>query len=346
MAVAGPRPSAHPAARTSADQPDPRPLDPVTIERFAEAPFPGGVVVKAELVRVTAGDGLELVGLYAAPPGATSRRAVLHTHGLAGNFYENRFIADVCDAVLAEGVAFLATNNRGHDYRSDNLKGRGAETTYLPGGATLDIIEDCVHDISGGAAFLAERGHEEIYFEGHSLGCSKTVYFLSEVGHPGCAGLIMISAPEMFGLQQTRTDAEFEEMLERARELVGDGRGDVPVEVGRDVPYAAATFVSMFGSPAATDIFPFRHGPDGDYTRLASISCPILATYGDVEEAVTVPVEEAASLIKKMATSAPRVETLVVRGANHTYWGHEDELSSAIAAFVRAQEHDSGRSHA
>jgi hypothetical protein len=35
-----------------------------------------------------------------------------------------------------------------------------------------------------------------------------------------------------------------------------------------------------------------------------------------------------------------------VQGANHTYWGHEDELSSAIAAFVRTQEHDSGRSHA
>jgi len=287
--------------------------------------------VKAELVRIEAGDGLELVGLYAAPPGGTARRAILHTHGLAGNFYENRFIASVCDAVLAKGVAFLVTNNRGHDYLADNLKGSGVDTTYAPGGSTQDIIEDCVHDVSGGAAFLAERGHEEIYFEGHSLGCTKIVYYLSEVGHPACAGLILISPPEMFGLQKDREG------------VVSDGKGDALLEVGRDAPYSAATFVSMYGDPSVTDIFPFRLDSAGDYRRLASMLCPILVTYGDVEEAVNVPVEEAAALIKEMAASAPRVESVIVHGANHAYWGHEDELAMAIAAFVESQERSSGR---
>jgi alpha/beta superfamily hydrolase len=66
-------------------------------------------------------------------------------------------------------------------------------------------------------------------------------------------------------------------------------------------------------------------------------------TYGDVEEAVNVPVEEAASLIKKMATAAPRVDSVIVRGANHTYWGHEDELATAVASFVESQERSSER---
>jgi pimeloyl-ACP methyl ester carboxylesterase len=303
----------------------------------------GGVGVKAELVRIEAGDGLELVGLYAAPPGGTARRAILHTHGLAGNFYENRFIADVCDAVLAKGIAFLVTNNRGHDYLADNLKGSGVDTTYEPGGSTRDIMEDCVHDVSGGAAFLAERGHEEIYFEGHSLGCSKIVYYLSEIGHPGCAGLILISPPEMFGLEEDRPETSLEDVLARARALVSDGRGDALLEVGRDVPYSAATFVSMYGDPSVTDIFPFRLASAGDYRRLASIPCPILVAYGDVEEAVNVPVEEAAALIEKMAAAAPRVESVIVRGANHAYWGHEGELATAIAAFVEAEERSSGR---
>ncbi len=300
--------------------------------------------MKAELVRIEAGDGLELVGLYAAPPGGTARRAILHTHGLAGNFYENRFIADVCDAVLAKGIAFLVMNNRGHDYRSDNLKGSGADTTYAPGGSTLDIIEDCVHDVSGGAAFLAERGHDEIYFEGHSLCCSKIVYYLSEVGHPGCAGLILISPPDIFGLQEDREETSLDRAVARARALVSDGKSDALLEVGRDVPQSAATFVSMFGDPSATDIFPFRLGSDGDYSRLASVSCPIFVAYGDVEEAVNVPVEEAVSLIKQTTTAAPRVEGVIVRGANHAYWGHENQLASAIAAFIESQELPSGRS--
>jgi pimeloyl-ACP methyl ester carboxylesterase len=290
--------------------------------------------VKAEFVRVTAGDGLELAGLYAAPDGGAVGRAVLHTHGLAGNFYENRFIEKVAEAVVSRGVAFLTTNNRGHDYRSDNLLGHGAETTYQPGGSTLDIIEECVHDIAGGAAFLAERGHEEIFFEGHSLGCSKTVYYLTEVGNPSCAGLILISPPEMFGLQDDRTEGKLEATLAHARELVGEGRGAELIDAGRDVPYSAATYVSMFGDPGATDVFPFRHGQNGDYGRLASISCRILATYGDVEEAVNVLVEEAASLIEQVATSASSVETRIVRGANHAYWGHESELAAVVADFI------------
>ncbi|MCK4510267.1 DUF1749 domain-containing protein [bacterium] len=300
----------------------------------------------AELVRITAGDGMELVGLYAAPPGGTARRAILHTHGLAGNFYENRFVASVCDAALAKGIAFLVTNNRGHDYLADNLKGSGVDTTYEPGGSTRDIIEDCVHDVSGGARFLAERGHDEIYFEGHSLGCTKIVYYLSEVGDPRCVGLILISPPEIFGLQEDRGEASLEEAVARARALVSEGKGDALLEVGRDVPFTAATFVSMFGNPSATDIFPFRRGKDGDYQRFASISCPILVTYGDVEEAVNVPVDAAVSLIEGMATAAPRVESIIVRGANHVYWGHEDELASAIGAFVEPQEHSSRESGA
>ena len=289
-----------------------------------------------ELVRVRSGDGLELAGLYVAPDGGTAHRAVLHTHGLAGNFYENRFITDLSQALAERGVAFLATNNRGHDYVSDNLRGSGKETTYHPGGSTRDIIEDCVHDIAGGADFLASRGHQEIVFEGHSLGCNKTVYYLSERGDERCAGLVLISPPELFGLQEDRSQGELETTLRRARALVSSGGGDEPIDVGRELPYSAATFVSMFGDPDATDIFPFRHGEGGDYHRLASVAAPVFVTLGDVEEAVNVPVEEALRLVKAMAKSSPSVSGRVFHGANHVYWGHEPELAAAIADFVSA----------
>lgn len=287
-----------------------------------------------ELVRVEAGDGLELAGIYLAPSGATARRAVLHTHGLAGNFYENRFISDVSRAVVDKGLAFLATNNRGHDYRSDNLLGKGKETTYRPGGSTFDTFEDCVHDIAGGAKFLAERGHEAIYFEGHSLGCSKTVYYLSETGDDRCVGVVMISPPEMFGLQSDRAEGDPDAVMAHARDLVDRGEGATLLDVGREVPYSAATFVSMYGDRSVTDIFPFRLGRDGDYGRLASVEAPIFVAYGNVEEAVNISVEDALYLVKTAATSSPRVEGIIVDGANHTYWGHEGELAAAIAAFV------------
>ncbi|MCK4511125.1 alpha/beta hydrolase, partial [bacterium] len=152
--------------------------------------------IKGELVRVRAGDGLELVGFYASPEGG-ARRAILHMHGLAGNFYENRFIDSICDAVVGKGLAFLAFNNRGHDYRSDNLRGEGDQTSYSPGGTAWDIYDDCIHDIAGSADFLASRGQSEIYFEGHSLGACKIVYYLSECHDKRAVGTVLISPPDM-----------------------------------------------------------------------------------------------------------------------------------------------------
>ena len=288
-----------------------------------------------ELVRVRASDGLELVGYYAAPDG-DARRAVLHVHGMAGNFYENRFVSTVCRAVLAKGLAFLTVNNRGHDYRSDNLKDEGLETISLLGGASFDDFGDCVHDIGGGAAFLSERGHEGIYFEGHSLATNKIVYYLTSIGDARATGVILISPPDIFALHDVRSEGRRDEVLASARALVEAGVGDTLMgDAGYVVPLSARTVVSMYGDEAVSDIFPVRLGPDGDYSRLGSLAVPILATLGTVDEAITVPTEDAVHLITTHATSAPEVEVVAVPGANHVYWGHEDELAEIIGCFVR-----------
>jgi pimeloyl-ACP methyl ester carboxylesterase len=294
----------------------------------------GVTALRCELVRVQATDGIELAGIYAEPDSGPEERAFLHTHGLAGNFYENRFVSSMMRSVTKQGLAFLATNNRGHDYRSDNLRGHGTGTVYEPGGSMFDIFGDCVHDIAGGLRFLTERDHVEITLSGHSLGCNKTVYYLSESKDPRCVGVVLISPPEMLAIQEDKAGGGAAELLTHARELVESGQGDTLLDVGRDVPFSAATFVSMFGNPDALDIFPFRHGRGGDYRRLASLEVPLCATYGTVDEAVNIPVADAAALLKEKATSSPRVETTIIQGANHVYWGRESELAHTVAEFV------------
>ncbi len=287
-----------------------------------------------ELVRIEAEDGLELVGFYAAPDGATARRAVLHTHGLAGNFYENRFVTSIARAVVERGLAFLTYNNRGHDYRSDNLVGHGAGTDSRLGGASFDVFEESVLDIGGAAAFLTRRGHDEIVFEGHSLGTNRVVYYLSEVGDARSVGTVLISPPDIFGLREQSAEGALAEAVDRSRRLVAKGESEILVDAGYVVQYSAATVVSFYGDPARTDIFPFRLGDSGDYHRLASLDVPVLATFGTVDEAVTIPVEEAASLLRRHASSSRRVEVEAIDGANHVYCGFEDVLASNVAEFV------------
>jgi len=290
-----------------------------------------------ELVRIEAEDGLELVGFYAAPPGRAARRAVLHIHGMAGNFYENRFVSAIGEAVVARGLAFFTVNNRGHEYVSDNLLGQGEGTTSVNGGATWEIFDECLFDIGGAARFLAGRGHEGIYFEGHSLGCVKVVHYLCERRDPRAAGAILVSPADMLGVRTQKAERALDELVVEARRLVAAGRGDTPMpEAAYVVPLSAATVAATYGDPSKTDVFPFRLGDRGDYRKLASLRVPLLVTYGTVNEAVTVPVHDALALAKAHAASSPRVVTAAIAGGDHTYLGHERELAEVVAAFVEA----------
>ena len=290
--------------------------------------------MQGELVRIGAEDGLELVGFYAAPKGG-ARRAVLHTHGLAGNFYENRFVSALCAAVVESGLAFLTYNNRGHDYRSDNLMGDGVGTEVRLGGSSFDLFDECVLDIGGCASFLEDRGHSEIYFEGHSLGTNKTLFYLTERQDPRAVGVVLISPPDVFGLREQGLEGTIDVVVQRAAGLVESGRGEELVEAGYVVPFSAATVVSLYGHPERSDLFPFRLGRGGDFQALASLEPPLLATFGTVDEAVTVPVEEAAALVRGAASAAESVDVLVVNGANHTYLGFEETLAEAVSDFVK-----------
>ena len=47
--------------------------------------------MKTSLHRITTSDGIELVGLLYEPEVAT-KKILVHVHGMAGNFYENKFL--------------------------------------------------------------------------------------------------------------------------------------------------------------------------------------------------------------------------------------------------------------
>ena len=289
--------------------------------------------MNAELVRFPAEDGVELVGFYAGAPGA--RRAILHTHGMAGNFYENRFIDHVAAVAAARDVSFLAVNNRGHDYLSDNLRGDGEETEVVRGGVTWDAFPECVADIGACVAFLRDRGHDGIYYEGHSLGASKTIYYLTERPDTEAAGVVLLSPPDIFGLRDDRPDGSLREAVRKAGHLVREGAGDTLMsEIEYAVPLTAHAVAATYGDPAKSDVFPVRRGDEGDYSRLASIAAPLLVVYGTVDEAVTIPVDEAAALIERHAARSPDVRVALVQGGNHIYWGHEAEVGRIVGMFI------------
>ena len=55
-------------------------------------------------MRLKAADGVELVGIYCEPPDRRPSDVLIHVHGYAGTFYENRFVSEMGDALASAGV--------------------------------------------------------------------------------------------------------------------------------------------------------------------------------------------------------------------------------------------------
>src|SRR4051812_29408322 len=116
--------------------------------------------------------------------------AVLHLHGMAGNFYENRFLDVMAHAYTGAGVALLAANTRGHDMIADFPLVAG-DVPSARRGVAYDVFAECVHDLRAWIDVLAARTTMPIVVQGHSLGGSKAVYYLHHSEDTRVGGLVL-----------------------------------------------------------------------------------------------------------------------------------------------------------
>ena len=167
----------------------------------------------ATLERVKTKDGLELQGLLYVPENKP-RIVVLHCHGMAGNFYENRFV-NVTGLKLAScGIAFCAMNNRGHDFISDFIVEKNGKIEHERVGEVNERVEDAVKDIAAWIGFLKQKGFSKLVLMGHSLGAVKAVLYAKGFQNE-LNGLILASPPDMHGLAKAEKD--FEDKMKKAK---------------------------------------------------------------------------------------------------------------------------------
>lgn len=291
--------------------------------------------MKAEFVRFFTEDNIELQGLYSAPRDVPAQAAIVHVHGLAGSFHENRFVDHLADMLTDRGYAFLTFNNRGHDYLSDLLKKKGSDWTYVDGGGAYELFAECLYDIDAALQFVRDQGVDDVYLLGHSFGANKVVFYQSQRKDEGVRGEILLSPNDDIGLQRNALGEDFDELLETALTMVEEGDGDALMPEGAffSYPISARTYVDYFGPGSRRDTFPFRN-PQAEFEELATIQYPILALLGNVNEYVLGDLDETLALLERKATASSRVDTGIVGGAPHSYLGREEELSRIIGNWL------------
>jgi pimeloyl-ACP methyl ester carboxylesterase len=280
----------------------------------------------AEIVRVDTKDDITLTGMVIRPTVSNVRPLpIVWIHGYTGNFHEDT-TCRLGPELASRGFTFVAGDNRGHDFgvvlRKTGPEFRSQETWL--GGAGWEKFSESLHDVDAWISFAtAELGFPGVILLGHSYGGTKVVNYLGKRQDPRVKGLIAASP----GAHMHDYDVG-KEAYEDARKLVAEGRGDQligPAGSGQR-RISAAAFVDRWDYNL--DIFG-AHTPN---PPVASIRCPLLVWYGTKESWLADA--DVLELIKKQATSSPRVEGHMIEGADHWYQNTETVVADIVAVWA------------
>jgi pimeloyl-ACP methyl ester carboxylesterase len=295
--------------------------------------------MRGEFCRVLTEDGLELQGLFVTPDSGVSSTTVIHTHGLDGNFYENRFIDHVAAACADAGFNFITANNRGHDYMSDFiLEGpESGEISYRQIGGIYEIFEESIFDTAAWVEFARSKGADRFIIQGHSHGALKAVYYLSKSDDlQGAAGLVLLSPSDDFGMQRSLLGETFGDALELAKGLIeaGKERELMPADIFH-FPISAQSYFNLYrpGSPLA--LFNVSKTDRTEFPELASVEVPVLMIVGSVEEAFLGDPDDFLKSARELLKNAESFEGVVLWGAPHNYLGSDAVVGEKIGAWLK-----------
>src|SRR5258708_716358 len=122
--------------------------------------------IPVELVRVTTEDGFFLEGALHPAQGVDDPLRVdafLLVHGTGGNFYSHGVLETFAQQASAAGAAALRVNTRGHD----GVSSIAGKDRSIRGGATYEVVSECIRDITAWIEFLHHRGYGRLALVGY-----------------------------------------------------------------------------------------------------------------------------------------------------------------------------------
>jgi pimeloyl-ACP methyl ester carboxylesterase len=280
-----------------------------------------------ELVQVRTADGVRLDGALAVPQHSNPQPpplvdAVLAVHGTGSNFYSSTLFENLTPKLLADGIAVLRINTRGHDVVNV------ASTLHGPlrVGSALEHVDDCRHDLIAWLEFLSLRNYKSVALVGHSLGAIKAIHTVTRVSHPLVSKLVAISPPRLSHSHTLSSHKRNEFLAEYhlAQEHVTAGRSEALIDRPFWFLVSAASFLD-------------KYGPDEKYNFLRDVdrlTLPTLFVFGGLE------LEEVnfRGLPDGISAAAPnaaqKITVITIAGANHIYTGQADELSHKLRAWL------------
>lgn len=283
-------------------------------------------------------DGVKLNGLIYESQEKT-KKIILAIHGMASNCLKSRD-EKIANKVNEARIDYCCFNNRGSElvkYMKKKIEGR--EEEKLVGTSYEDVLEG-YEDIVGAILKLKELGYQDIYLQGHSLGCTKIVYTYNRLKEEEnedilgkIKGIILLSLIDIPGTLKVYLGDKFESYLNLAQTKEKEGKllEFMPKEAFIYL-VSVKTFLRYARDNKEIDFA--NYGEDLELKKLNHITVPIFMRWGNVKEMILQQEDELVERVKK-TLSNPKKDIHYIEGANHSYAGKEEIVAEQIIRFIR-----------
>ena len=294
-----------------------------------------------ERIDFLATDGVKLNGiLYNCKE--KSNEVILAVHGMTSNCFKER------DKVISEnsnknGIDYFCFNNRGSElarYIKKDINGK--EEKIIAGTSYEDVLEG-YEDILGAIIKLKELGYENIYLQGHSLGCTKIVYTYNELVDEeeydvlsNIKGVILLSLIDIPKAIKVYLGDKFNEYVSLAEEKEQEYKSYELMPKDAFInPISAKTFLRYVRDNKDIDFA--GYGKDNELEKLNNIKVPLMMRWGNQNEMILQSADELVNIVTNIIENKNK-DIDYIDGANHQYNGKEKELAEQIIEFIKSNK--------
>lgn len=281
--------------------------------------------MKYPIVKIKTFDNLSLFGLYTE---FDSDTILINIHGTASAFYIEEFEEYYFNKQQDLKIALLFTNNRGNQVME----------SWQKTGAAYENFEDCIEDINKWIEYVLSKGYQKIILQGHSLGSEKVVYYMNKGKYKETVvTVILLGFSDSFGTHYKDMKGKTDKLMNEAQKLVKRGKGyqfltSEWLSHAGVLPMSAESYLNFFTpNSELSKALPLRNG--NNLKMFSKIDVPILGVIGDQKEWTVIPVKQA---IKLMEKENKNFEVDVIKGANHSFEGYQEELVDVVQSFLES----------
>lgn len=285
-----------------------------------------------ELVNLITEDKLKLNGfLYKS--NTDTKDIILSVHGMGSNCLRTKEVR-ISNKAIKEGIDYYCFNNRGSEIaRYAKRKINGQKERILVGTAFEDP-QDGYYDIVAAMIKLKSLGYENIYLQGHSLGCTKILYTYQKLKKENSElinnvkGFILLSLVDINRISKTILGEKFDYYLKIAEEKEKKGElKDLMPEGSFIHPLSVKTYLRYMRD--------YKEIDTDDYRIVKDIDKPIFMRWGTENEAIIYKPEKLVEIVSNYITYDKK-DIGYIPGANHSYNGYEIELANQIMKFIKS----------